>query len=351
MFHRLAVLGAVLGLIAVMALGSGQASAGTYTATDAASLSAGLAALESGAADTLVLEGAITGSGFVLQVNRPVTIQGGTINRTSFAAAALTIANSIGVTLRGISFTDDQGSVCNPIDFLGACTSQLLLVNSSPVVLDGLHFTGARSNAITTSYSIAPDVTIHNSVFANVGAFGLWSYNTASGGRFRITDNTFTNGGSSAIALAVASAEGTPSVISGNLFSHNHHVSLYNLCGAGANEPCGGGQLYIYTRGGMPATSNVVITGNAFEDGYIENCVDSACFFGVPGIELDQYGLSRISETENVYRRSSAGVLVNLQPNTGGFALSSKLLTAFGIFDTVPQPRWQVGLAPLTVVE
>jgi hypothetical protein len=273
---------------------------------------------------------------FVLQnIKGPLSIYGynpndGFKRNNVFNYPLLSIVNS-NVFIHDLRFEDDSSTYCPPLNGT-LCRPLLYLGNVGNITIDKIQIINGKNVAMIISYlDVAPNITISNSTFFGIGAHAILTYNHFVGGTIKVIDNIFQNTSSNALALSITSPVNSPSLIQGNQFIHNHKDTIYHICGASHTERCGGGQLYIFASNPGFETTNVIIKGNLFQDGYLDDPITGQpC--GVKGIELDQFGIHYVNISGNGFIRDDVGIIINLQSsqlsNSTGFVIKNNIFNS-----------------------
>lgn len=232
--------------------------------------------------------------------------KGATIKRTgNFKEALISIVNSDTVEIKNIKFEEapnipiqltPKAQEVNQVCVTNKCASTLSVYQSSNITIDKVSVNHGKVFGILLAKT--RNVKVSNSIIQNSWWFGIWGSENNNITYYR---NQFLNNRSNGILTSTSLTEETKVIE--NLFSGNHHASAFHTCGAGANEPCPGGQIDL-----VDPVKNVLIEGNIFENGKmsLEFPEDSKINW-ISGIEFEaaKSGIVSVYIRNNIVRNNS----------------------------------------------
>lgn len=260
---------------------------------------------------TITCSGANTCNFHISNVNRPVTIYGTAgsgFRRTDWwGYNILDIENSSQIEVKDLTFDENQNvTSCDesPTSEGGIrCSGTVNVYHSNDIILNNLDIRYSKRMGIMASSN--RNLTIKNSHITGVTTFGIWFFNNPQylNQNVTIENNTISDNASNGILFSAAG----PSLIKGNTFIHNHHDTVFHVCGSSGHDPCSGGQLLI-----EQPLSDLRVEDNIIRDGRIDDPEENNTGYVTQGIELTNSNLHNIIMIGNrITNNSGNGIIIN----------------------------------------
>lgn len=206
----------------------------------------------------------------------------------------------LSVSISNLSFEDSLDSCATP----DLCANLISSSGVGSISIEKVHIKRAINRGVDISGS--KNVSLYGSTIENTGESPVYvRYNDMLPGKLLITDNTFKNNRGN-VFVAFKGNSSDRSVVSRNIFDHNHRWALFHTCPGAPDNACSGGQFLLEA-----GTENLDILENNFINGGIENYCTQ---LGASGIEFQTGSMRGISIFSNKFQNNT-GAAIAFNPN------------------------------------